>query len=186
MKYLDFVKKDKKVWGYAFYFLFLCVADCWMAHRLVTGETFLKPDINDVIICMSIYLIVLIAWIGFASLKFNVKLPGYNSFEHSLELEDRYTLVSFTFLAEVRSYLLAATIAIYSLGAAHAFSGAKFTLSNVILMIVMYILLLGRVLRQPEHYSKFLSKEYVLLFSECYYRVKKRNIRKKFEELISR
>lgn len=181
--YLNFIKRDKRVFVYSGYFGILCIVDCWMAHRLITGVSYVIPTWNDIIVCLLMYSIIMLYYLGLQGIRFNVKLPNRYNYACKLAPEDRYTLISFTFLAESRSYLLAATVAIYSLGAAHAFSGATFTLGNVLEMIAVDVALLSRIFRQPEHFSEFMSKEYCLLFAECFYRTKGKDVLKKIKEL---
>lgn len=183
MNYLDFVKKDKRTLAYAGYFAFLCIADCWMSHRLIVGERYLLPSLNDVLICILLYGIIIVWWLGILGIRFNTKIASKYNYAKKLSPEDRYTLLSFSFLAEIRSYILSATIAIYSLGAAYAFSGATFSLPCIIVMIIAFVIMLGGVLRQPEHFLQFLSKEYCLLFAECFYRNRNKDVLKKIEEL---
>lgn len=98
-----------------------------------------------------------------------------NKFEHLLSLQERYTLVSYSMITELRSYVYSAGVVSVILGVLHAETGATISVMGFALVHAVGYFVITKALRQPEFFVDFLSEEYYLLLAKCYYNERRKN-----------
>lgn len=107
-----------------------------------------------------------------------------NKFEHLQTLRERYRLISYVTITEMRSYTYAAAIISTFLGLSYASTGKPISVLSIVLAHVFGLFVVAKPLRQPEFFVSFLSEEYYLLLAKNYYERRQKDIMKQIKEVL--
>lgn len=180
----DYMLKDKNLL-YVVLFIVLNFAVV-IIDAAVLGKFCLTKSAAITIFIVGIILNVLICFMTLytITLSYSTQVLLINKFEHLQKAEDRYKLTSYVTINEMRSYVYTLAIISVFMGSIYLSSSEPIKISTFFILHVFGYFVITKPLRQPEFFVDFLSDEYYLLLSRCYYKKRKKDKLSAIKEVL--
>lgn len=180
----EFMLQDKKML-YVILFIVLIFAAVFIDACVLGKFAFNKKVIlNTMIIGMILSALMCFMTFYTIALSNSLQVLLINKFEHLQKIEDRYKLVSYVAINEMRSYVYTAAIISTFLGCYFIETSAPISIPMFVILHVFGYFVIARPLRQPEFFVEFLSEEYYLLLGKSYYQKRKKDNLLKIREAL--
>lgn len=107
-----------------------------------------------------------------------------NKFEHMQSLSERYKLMSYVAVNEIRAYVYAAAVLSIFMGTQYMVTETPINAASLVFLHVIGFFVLAKPFGQPEFFVRFMSDEYYLLLAKNYYNVRKKDHLSKIKEVL--